>query len=98
IGDCLQSVRRQTYTEVEHIVYDGASTDGTQDVLTAAQWPGLRWCSEPDAGQSDALNKAFAASSGDVIGWVNSDDGYADRRALEWVVDEFRSDPSVDVI
>lgn len=97
IGDCIESVARQTYRALEHIVCDGGSTDGTVDVLVRAPHH-VRWVSEPDRGQADALNKAFRLSAGDIIGWVNSDDAYADRRAVEWAVDALNADPSLDAV
>lgn len=68
---CLDSVRRQTYLNIEHIVIDGGSTDGTQEVLERS---GARWVSEPDRGQSDAINKGLRMASGDILGWLNADD------------------------
>ncbi len=62
--------------DVEYLVADGGSTDGTLDVLR--RYDGrLRWHSEPDAGQSDAINKAIAATSGEIVAWLNADDLYA---------------------
>jgi glycosyltransferase involved in cell wall biosynthesis len=58
----------------QHVVMDGGSTDGTVEVLTAA--PGVTWRSEPDRGQSDALNKALALAEGEWIGWLNADEFY----------------------
>ena len=60
---CLDSVAAQTYTNVEHIVVDGASTDGTVELL---QSRGVRFVSEPDSGQSNAINKGFRLARGDV--------------------------------
>jgi len=60
--------------EVEHVVVDGGSTDGTVDILR--RHPSLRWISEPDRGQSDALNKGFRMATGDVLAWLNTDDVY----------------------
>jgi glycosyltransferase involved in cell wall biosynthesis len=97
LPDCLASVAAQTYGDVEHIVQDGGSTDGSVEILRNASGR-VRWVSEPDGGQSDALNRAFAASSGKIIGWVNSDDGYADRRAIEWAVDYLAQHPETDVV
>ncbi len=80
IEECLRSVREQNYPAVEHIVVDGASTDGTVEILKRySETPGcehLCWISEPDEGQSDALNKGFRVATGDIIGWLNSDDRY----------------------
>ena len=68
----LASIRAQNYPAIEHIVVDGGSTDGSVDILRAA--PGIRWISERDHGQVDALNKGFAMATGEILAWVNSDD------------------------
>ena len=104
----LRSVACQTYPRIEHIVMDGGSTDGTVDLLRAqaeARAAGrdgshakLIWTSEPDRGQSHALNKAFAASRGEIIGWINSDDAYFDERVIADVVAAFTRRPDVDVV
>jgi glycosyltransferase involved in cell wall biosynthesis len=70
----LASVRDQRYPRLEHIVIDGGSTDGTVDLLRAAE--GIRWISEPDRGLSHALNKGIAMATGEVIGELNADDVY----------------------
>jgi len=62
--------------ELEWIVVDGGSTDGTVEFLGGLNDPRLRWISERDAGQSDAVNKGMQRANGDVIGWLNSDDLY----------------------
>ena len=72
----IRSVMAQNYSNVQHIVVDGASTDGTLDILRS--FPHLTWTSEKDSGQADALNKALALATGDVIGWINSDDYYCE--------------------
>jgi glycosyltransferase involved in cell wall biosynthesis len=97
IGDCIDSVSRQTYPDIEHVVCDGGSTDETLSVLEQAP-PSVRWTSEPDEGQASAVNKALARSSGDVIGWLNSDDAYFDPRAVEAAVDVFMRRPEIDVV
>lgn len=76
---------------------DGASTDDTVAVLQRSAWNGLRWRSEPDLGQSDALNKALAESSGDIIGWLNADEWYLEGVA-EQVRARFIEDPGLDVL
>lgn len=68
----LRSVREQDYQPIEHLVVDGGSTDGTREILKNA--PGIRYISEPDRGQVDALNKGFRLASGDILAWLNSDD------------------------
>ena len=70
----LESVREQDYTgDIEHVVVDGGSTDGTLEILDAA---GVRYVSEPDRGLSDAVNKGILMARGEVIGWLNADDTY----------------------
>jgi len=91
LPDNLRSVASQTYPRIEHIGIDGGS------VLRAAG-ESVRWRSEPDAGQADAINKAFRESTGEIIGWINSDDAYFDRGVVEDVVSAFAADPDVDVI
>lgn len=90
IGEALESVRRQDYPAVEHLVIDGGSTDGTLDVLRAAE--GVRFVSEPDAGRADAVNKGVAMASGEVIGWLNADDRY-EPGALQAVGRALAEDP-----
>ena len=72
IGETIESVLRQNYSNVEHIVIDGASTDETLDVL--GRYPHLRVISEPDSGQAEAINKGFRMATGDIRGFLNSDD------------------------
>jgi glycosyltransferase involved in cell wall biosynthesis len=76
---------------------DGGSTDGSVDILRTAG-DALHWRSEPDRGQADAANKAFAESRGEIIGWLNSDDAYFDCRVVEDVVAYFDAHPDVDVV
>jgi glycosyltransferase involved in cell wall biosynthesis len=80
IEETLRSVKSQECHSLEHIVVDGASTDGTIDILkrycSMPGWQHLRWISEPDSCQCDALNKGFRMAKGNIIGWLNSDDRY----------------------
>ncbi len=72
----IESVLAQRYPNFEHIIVDGGSTDSTLEVLRS--YPHLLWTSEPDRGQSDALNKGFSRATGDIVVWLNSDDWLAD--------------------
>jgi glycosyltransferase involved in cell wall biosynthesis len=84
IGRTIESVLAQGYPNVEHIVVDGMSTDGTADVLAA--FPHLIVIREPDRGQADAINKGFRAATGQIFGFLNSDDTLA-HGALRSVAD-----------
>lgn len=98
LRDCVASVRVQTYERIEHVVMDGGSADGSVELLERSARVGLRWQTEKDRGQAHALNKAFSESRGAIIGWLNSDDAYADRRAVAWAVEAFARCPFVDVV
>jgi glycosyltransferase involved in cell wall biosynthesis len=74
IEETIRSVAEQDYPRIEHVVVDGGSTDGTIALLE--RHSGVRWVSEPDRGQSHAVNKGIGLAQGDVIGWLNADDAY----------------------
>jgi glycosyltransferase involved in cell wall biosynthesis len=74
LTEAIASVRAQTYEPLEHIVVDGGSSDGSVELLRASE--SLTWISEPDEGQSHALNKGFALARGEILGWLNADDAY----------------------
>ena len=93
----LDSVAAQSYGRIEHMVMDGGSTDGSLDILARARHD-VRWSSEPDKGQSHALNKALAKSRGAIIGWINSDDAYFDGEAVAYAVELLTRHPAVDVV
>jgi glycosyltransferase involved in cell wall biosynthesis len=92
----LESVATQTGAEIEHAVFDGGSTDDTVNVLKSFG-RGVRWVSERDNGQTDAVNKGIRATDGEVIGWLNSDDIYYPG-AIARVVAFFDGHPDVDVV
>jgi glycosyltransferase involved in cell wall biosynthesis len=97
IRHSLLSVINQEYPNVELIVMDGGSRDGTREILEEYADDIALWRSEPDGGQSDALNKGFQAASGDIFGWLNSDDIYCPG-AFEFAADVFRNYPHVQVV
>ena len=74
LDEAIRSVAEQDYEPLEHIVVDGGSTDGTLAVLE--QHPQVQWVSEPDGGQSAALNKGFGLARGEILAWINADDFY----------------------
>jgi len=73
IEDNILSVKNQHYPDVEHLIIDGGSVDKTLSVLQRFE-KRLKWISELDKGQSDAVNKGFMRASGEIIGWINADD------------------------
>lgn len=75
LTDAIESVGQQKHVEVEHIIQDGGSTDDTIEVLRTSPEHVL-WSSEPDRGQSDALNKALSKATGEWIAWLNADEFY----------------------
>jgi glycosyltransferase involved in cell wall biosynthesis len=101
LSDALESVRRQDYADVEHLVLDGNSTDDTVELLKSLdqkpEWKHVRWRSEADGGQSDALNQGFKLSSGDIVAWLNSDDRYRPG-CFRHVASVFAENPNVDIV
>lgn len=95
INQTVQSVQAQSWHNLEHIVIDGASTDGTLQVLQRCLTAQAVWLSEPDKGIYDALNKGLARATGEVVGLMHSDDFFADDHVLEWVAAAF-ADPLVE--
>lgn len=83
IRECIESVLAQNYDNFEQIVADGASKDGTVEILKS--YPHLKWISEPDNGEGEALNRALKLATGDIIVWLNADD-YFEKGALEEVI------------
>ncbi len=95
IDTAVASVRQQWRDGMEHIIADGGSTDGTLDRLK--KYDHLTVISEPDKNLYDAVNKGIAASNGDIVGWLNTDDRYLDG-AFDAVMPLFEQDDTVDMV
>ena len=74
LADCIESVKKQTYGNIEHIIVDGNSTDGTLKIIQKNSRDIAKWVSETDRGMYDAINKGIRMATGDIIGVLNSDD------------------------
>ena len=98
ITDAIESVLGQTYKNIEYIVVDGNSTDGTLERIEPYRGNIHHFVSERDNGIYDAMNKGLALATGDVIGILNSDDVYADPEILERIMSAFKQDPKLDLI
>jgi len=96
ISDAIKSLAGQAYKDVEHIVVDGGSADGTREIVASAGLISSRFLSEADLGIYDAMNKGIRQATGDIVGTLNADDVYADSAVLSRVVEAF-ADPEVDV-
>ncbi len=97
VGDALSSVQNQTYRNVEHVVQDGGSTDGTLDILQQYQDPRIALVSEKDDGLYDAINKGKARATGDIVGLMHSDDVFASDAVLQKVAAAFE-DQDIDCV
>lgn len=91
IGTTIQSVLNQTYQNIEYIIVDGCSNDGTVEVIKSFEEKRITLISEPDKGIYDAMNKGIGLATGNIVGILNSDDFYADMEVIEKVVECFSS-------
>jgi glycosyltransferase len=83
IGDTLESLGAQSHSDIEHIVVDGGSTDGTREIVAARGSAVSRFVSERDEGIYDAMNKGLSMATGDWVGFLNADDTFADSQSVE---------------
>ena len=97
IEDAINSVSNQDYANIEHIVVDGNSTDGTQDILLKHDKKLGFWINERDQGIYDAMNKGISKATGEIVGILNSDDFYYDDKVISKIVEEFK-DRTIDAV
>ena len=93
ISNAINSVRNQKIDNLEYIVIDGCSTDGTLEILKENADIISKWVSEPDKGIYDALNKGLKMASGEIVGFLHSDDSFANDRILQNIIDVFDMQP-----
>lgn len=89
----IQSVINQTYKNIEYIVIDGGSTDGTLDIIKKYEEHISYWVSESDKGLYDAMNKGIGVAKGELIGMINSDDWY-ELEAVEIMAEAYKNNPT----
>ncbi|NJN43487.1 MAG: glycosyltransferase [Anaerolineae bacterium] len=93
----IRSVLGQNYPNIQYLIADGGSTDGSVDILHKYAPQLSWWVSEPDGGQADAINKAFSHSDGEIVAWLNSDDMYAPG-AVAAAVRAFQDHPQAGLV
>lgn len=98
IEQSIFSVLHQDYPNVEYIVIDGASTDGTAKIIEKYSDRISKYISEPDKGMYDAINKGLALASGDIVGLMHSDDVFYDNEVISRVVNTFENNPNTDAV
>ncbi len=98
IRDTLESVVSQSYEDIEYIIVDGASTDGTLAIVDEFKDRIARVVSEPDGGIYDAMNKGISLATGDLVGLLNSDDFFASENAVSEIVECFRGNDELDIV
>lgn len=97
ILDCINSVNRQTYENIEHIIVDGLSTDNTLELIGSVPNRVKTIISEKDFGIYDAMNKGIKCATGEIIAILNSDDLYSNNNIIDKVVDKFRTNSNLGI-
>jgi glycosyltransferase involved in cell wall biosynthesis len=97
LEETIKSVLAQAYSNIEYIVIDGGSQDGSVEIIKKYQDQISWWVSEPDQGQTDAINKGFARANGEILAWLNSDDTYKPN-AVSACVDFLMTHPEVGMV
>jgi glycosyltransferase len=96
IEKAIKSVLEQNYHDIEYIIIDGNSTDGTKEIIEPYRDRISQYISEPDKGMYDAINKGLKLATGDVIGLMHSDDEFYDKNAIKRIVARFDYDASIE--
>ncbi len=90
VKSCIESVNNQDYSDIEHIIIDGASKDNTVEIIKNCQSRVVKIVSEPDNGIYDAMNKGLKLATGDIVAILNSDDFYNSNQVISTVVKKFK--------
>lgn len=98
IAEAINSVLSQDYENIEYIIVDGASKDGTMSIVNQFGNKISKVVSEPDKGLYDAMNKGLAMATGDIIGILNADDLYANNQVISAIVSAFDENPDLDAV
>jgi glycosyltransferase involved in cell wall biosynthesis len=97
LEETIRSVLDQNYPNLEYIIVDGGSTDGSVEIIRKYEDRLAWWISEPDQGQTDAINKGFAKANGEILAWLNSDDTYLEGAVAE-AVDYLEAHPAAGMV
>jgi len=98
IEQSINSVLNQDYADIEYIIVDGSSSDGTQDIIKTYSDKIAQYISEPDKGMYDAINKGLAMATGDIVGLMHSDDVFFDETVVTKIVEVFNKNPNTDAV
>ena len=98
LRECILSIINQSYQDIEYIIIDGGSTDGTLLIIDEYRKHIHHLISEPDKGLYDAINKGIALASGEILGILNADDMLADKYVIEEIAKGFIENPAIDAV
>ena len=96
IEKAILSVLKQNYCNIEYIIVDGNSTDGTKEIIESYRDKINQFISEPDKGMYDAINKGLQLATGDIVGLMHSDDEFYDKNVIDRIVSRFNSDSTIE--
>jgi len=98
LNECIESVIKQDYSNIEYILIDGGSSDNTLNIIDRYKDKFFKWSSEPDDGIYDAINKGIKLATGDIIGILNSDDLLTDNNVVTRIVSALNNSPTLDAV